>query len=251
MIDTPHPAKAPECIDCGDTGLLLTIDSKGNRASRICECQRPKEIGSRLARAGIPANFAAASFSTYFVTPATAHAHRAAARYVEEFIPKSTTTGLLFTGSVGTGKTHLAVAITRALIMQKGITVAFVHVGTFLDELRATFESDKGEPRANLWRRIFDADLVVLDELGASKVSDFVFETIEALIGTLYNRSLPTVVTTNFANIGQGASDQANSYARAARPDTLGDRVGARMFSRLQQMCAPIRIDAPDWRARK
>jgi DNA replication protein DnaC len=71
---------------------------------------------------------------------------------------------------------------------------------------------------------------------------------VELLIGRLYNQSAAVIVTTNFLNLAPGAGQVQNEYARAMRPETLGDRIGARMFSRLQQMCAAVQIQGSDWR---
>ena len=159
---------------------------------------------------------------------------------------------MLLTGSVGTGKTHLAVAALRVLVETRGVEGRFVDVRVLLDRLRSSYNDDAQESQEQILRPILKADLVVIDELGAARPSDWVFETLELLIGGLYNRVVPVIVTTNLPNLAAGATAKANGneYARAARPETLGDRIGARMWSRLQQMCASCEMIGPDWRGR-
>lgn len=232
------------CEKCDDVGLVPT-----ERGSRPCDCQREIEIAARLRRARIPEAFSAATLSSFKPAAHTRAAAMTARRYAEEFLPGATKTGLLLTGSVGTGKTHLAVGILRAAIEAKGIEGRFVDMRELMERLRRSYSSSAvTETQAQVLDPLLFADLVAIDELGAARPTDWAFEIVELLIGELYNRCRPVIVTTNLANAAPGAGT-ANEYARAARAETLGDRIGARMFSRLQQMCAEIAISGPDWRS--
>jgi DNA replication protein DnaC len=248
-------AGAPSCPECGGSGFLRTTDAAGNPVSRRCACQLAVQADARIRRAEFPAAFEKAIFGNFQPSAGTETAKVMAMRYIEEFIPGATNRGLLFTGTVGTGKTHLAIATAKALARDKSVKVRFVHIGELLERLKASFNEDSTDSRDAIWIPIFNAELIVIDELGAAKVSDFVFETQETLIGTLYNTNKPVIVTTNLENIGPGESSAkhpaANDYARVTRPETLGDRVGARMFSRLQQMCQEVHVYGPDWRAKR
>lgn len=236
------------CEKCDGVGLI-----QGERGSRPCECQASQEIAARLKRARIPAGFAACTLENFKSAPHTARALAAAQKYLEAFIPGQrdrAARGLMLTGTVGVGKTHLAAGLLRSLIEQKGIEGRFVTVPELLDRLRSSYDDGATQSQAQILRPIMEADLVVIDELGAARPSDWVFETIELLIGNLYNSARPVMITTNLANLAPGAGGAQNDYARAARQETLGDRIGARMWSRLQQMCSSIDMSGPDWRGK-
>lgn len=233
------------CPVCQGLGLVKT-----EKGSRPCECQTRRREDIRLRRVGIPPAFELASFESFWPENHARLALLKARKFAQEF-PGERGAGLMFWGSVGTGKTHLAVAIARELVETKGIEARFLTVPELLDRLKASYagESER-ETQARIFGDILSADLVVIDELGAVRLTDWVFDTVELLIGRLYNESRSMIVTTNYQNLPPGATS-GNEYYRATRPETLGDRIGARMFSRLQQRCIVIEMNGPDWRAKK
>ena len=229
---------------------------KTESGSKPCSCQFERQQAARLNRLKVPAKFAQATLDSYIAGPQTFQALSMARRYVDEFIPGQTRTGLLFYGPVGVGKTHLGIGILKKLAEEKGIEGRMVDLRDLLDQLRSSYDERNErsqESQAQILASLLKTDLILIDELGAATPSDWVYETLELLIGTLYNRSMPVIVTTNLCNRGPGAAyqDRDNEYARTTIQPTLGDRIGARMYSRLQQMCRPIEINGPDWRQLK
>jgi len=100
-------------------------------------------------------------------------------------------------------------------------------------------------------RPVFDAEVLVLDELGAVKPSEWVWDTVSLILNTRYNDNRTTIITTNFADepAASVARSSSLSPARAAtREETLGDRIGERMRSRLHEMCRIVKMDGPDFR---
>ena len=96
---------------------------------------------------------------------------------------------------------------------------------------------------------MFDAEVVLLDELGAVKPSEWVWDTVSLILNTRYNDNRTTIITTNFADEPAGSVARSLSPARAAaREETLGDRIGERMRSRLHEMCRIVKMDGPDFR---
>jgi DNA replication protein DnaC len=91
---------------------------------------------------------------------------------------------------------------------------------------------------------------LVLDELGAAKPTDWVWDTVAHILNTRYNDRRTTIITTNYANVpplGAGGHE-ARSVRELTREETLGDRIGERMRSRLQEMCVVIEIHGEDFR---
>ncbi len=223
-----------------------------------CECLE-RQIGEKYARAiQLPPTFLHATLKSIVTEgrgDSIAAAHRASMSYVREWLPGPNVGGLLFHGPVGTGKTHLSVAILRNLVQLKGARCLFVDFRDLRKPVQGSY-SGEGTSEARLLAPVWAADVVVLDELGAMRSTEWVSDTLERIVGERYNRGLSTIITTNYPMRGPAtihAVDSPKGYARAAqdavRVETLGDRVGARMFSRLQQMCRTVPVEGTDYRA--
>jgi DNA replication protein DnaC len=91
--------------------------------------------------------------------------------------------------------------------------------------------------------------VLVLDELGAAKPSEWVWDTVGLILNTRYNDRRTTIITTNYANAGPLGSGLEIAPIRAAlREETLGDRIGERMRSRIQEMCVSVEMQGKDFR---
>lgn len=241
----------PACEICNGTNFVLVIED-GKQFARECVCVPGKRLEGQLRRALLPERYrkiTIADYDTKSVEPSLRAAALKAKRYVEEYLPGQPNRGLLFVGDVGVGKTHLAVAILRELVTAKGVTGSFYDFRELLAKVKTTYQpgSDVGE--LAVLGPVMSAELIVLDELGAAKLTDWVFDTIEHIINARYNDGKTTIITTNYANTVAEAS--ADPYARAMTQETLRDRIGARMHSRLQQMCDVVEMHGQDWRARR
>lgn len=240
------------CKLCDGMGMRLKLVSNGaERSVEPCECQAARRIEQAGRRAKIPQLYAdrsLASFETKGAQPLYWAAGQAR-RYVEQWKLQGGNIGLLMTGPVGVGKTHLAVGILKELIL-RGVLCYFVDFRELLKSVQETYSGASGMSEADVLRPALTRELVVLDELGAGRVTDWTADAIEHIINTRYNGNLTTIVTTNYVNRGPGESaSEVQGYAAAAvRQDTLGDRIGARMWSRLQEMCAPMEMRGEDHR---
>jgi DNA replication protein DnaC len=257
MASVPNPQSAPECPSCGGTGWKsVEVPGKPSRVTR-CNCRIDARAARLLKVARIPARYehcTLAEFDTDFpgAHHSLAKARLAAGRFVEEYPVEKT--GLLFTGTIGTGKTHLAVGILQELIRGKGVPCRFCDYRELLKEIQNSYNASVQTTELEILRPIFDAEVLVLDELGAVKPTEWVWDTVSHILNSRYNEKKTTIITTNFPNLppgemqsGRGLS--ATEAARhAARNETLGDRITERMRSRLLEMCRVVQLDGADFR---
>ncbi len=157
---------------------------------------------------------------------------------------------LLLTGSIGVGKTHLAVGILQALVAERGASGLFYDYRDLLKQVQNSYNNSVAATELEILRPVFDAEVLVLDELGAAKPSDWVWDTVAHILNTRYNDRRTTIITTNYPNAGPLGTEPANGgSARAAmREESLGDRIGERMRSRLQEMCVVVEMQGADFR---
>jgi DNA replication protein DnaC len=163
-------------------------------------------------------------------------------------------TGLLFVGTVGVGKTHLAVGILKALIRDKGVPCLFSDYRELLKSIQNSYNASVPATEMQILRPVFDAEVLVLDELGAVRSTEWAFDTVNYILNSRYNDNKTTIITTNFPDRPEqerGEDENPRSYSaadRAARRETLGDRIGERMRSRLHEMCKKVEMDGRDYR---
>jgi DNA replication protein DnaC len=221
----------------------------GTRVAR-CDCVAGTRAEKLLERARIPRRYEHcefAEFDTRFpgAHPSLAAAHLLARRFVEEY-PSHDATGLLLVGGIGVGKTHLAVGVLKDLI-RKGIPGLFCDYRELLKQIQNSYNPSVQTTEMEVLRPVFEAELLVLDELGAVKPSEWVWDTVSLILNTRYNDKRATLITTNFPD-RPAAAVEAPATQRAGREDTLGDRIGERMRSRLHEMCRKVEIEGPDFR---
>src|SRR5208283_664176 len=245
------------CPICGGTGWQ-TIERGKEREAVRCEC-RVKDRGERLlAAAHIPPRYQHCELANFQCDSdnkdqkSIRDARFLAGRFVEEY--PTDKTGLLFVGTVGVGKTHLSVGIIRDLIREKGIHSLFCDYRELLKSIQNSYNPSVPATEMEILRPVFDAEVLVLDELGAVRSTEWVFDTVNYILNSRYNDNKTTIITTNFPDKEEQdklEDDNPRSYSaadRAARRETLGDRIGERMRSRLHEMCKKVEIEGPDFR---
>ena len=238
----------PACPLCDGVGLIRVA-----AGMKDCTCVLARRAEAAIRRACIPEHYQAATLES-FTTGKNATLFNAAGRarrFIDEYAPHQPG-GLLFTGPVGTGKTHLATATLRG-ILARGFDGRFVDVRELLKQLQASY-GDHTIDATSILNPVLSAPLLVLDEIGAARPTDWTADTVEHIINTRYNKDRATILTSNYAFRGPAAADArttGDGYARPSmREETLGDRVGARVFSRLQEMVTLIEMRGDDYRAR-
>src|SRR5947209_12039248 len=236
---------AEVCPVCGGSGWK---SSSSNRRVVRCDCRLKSRANSLLASARIPKRYEHCELSNFEFDGPHAHlarARMAACRFVEEYGLENDSNGLLIIGSIGVGKTHLAVGIIKELILSKGTACLFYDYRELLKQIQNSYNESVKATELDVLRPVFETEILVLDELGAVKPTEWVWDTVSLILNTRYNDNRTTIITTNFDDKPAGAIGGPRG---AARDETLGDRIGERMRSRLHEMCRIIKMEGRDFR---
>jgi DNA replication protein DnaC len=223
----------------------------GTQFAQDCSCRIERRAARMLSRAHIPRRYEHCTLESYETDFPSSHrtlaaAHLRARKFVESYPLETAGTGLLLTGSIGVGKTHLAVGILQALVAERGATGIFFDYRDLLKQVQNSYNRQVAATELEILAPVFDAEVLVLDELGASKPTDWVWDTVAHILNTRYNDRRTTIITTNYANLPPLATEAG---ARTSmREETLGDRIGERMRSRLQEMCVVVEMQGEDFR---
>lgn len=145
--------------------------------------------------------------------------------------------GLLFLGTCGVGKTHLAVALLKKIVTEKGDGCLFYDFRDLLRDIQASWNSVSKTSELEVLEPVLEAKVLVLDELGANKPTDWVRDTITHIINCRYNDKKLTIFTSNYL-------DTSGNH----KEESLTDRIGVRLRSRLYEMCREIEIYGDDFR---
>jgi DNA replication protein DnaC len=247
------------CSLCEGSGLRVLTRPDGSRFAKDCDCRIERRAARMIAKTNIPRRYEHCTLDSYETgfhgaTRSLKSAHLSARKFVESYPLETQGTGLLLTGSIGVGKTHLAVGILQALVAERGATGLFYDYRELLKQVQNSYNKQVQATELEILRPVFEAEVLVLDELGASKPTDWVWDTVAHILNTRYNDRRTTIITTNYANagplgslveLGQGETARARA---ASREETLGDRIGERMRSRLQEMCVVVEMHGVDFR---
>jgi DNA replication protein DnaC len=220
---------------CDGSGWLVEDD-----VARPCDCRQRRlaQARARGVNQTLPPRYRSVSFDAPPVSdmardPRTRKAVEAIAAFVENLDANlEAGRGLWLMGDVGTGKTTLAMLVSRHAV-SSGATVAIYSLPRLLARIRRTYDADPREDSyLGFFERLTSVDLLHVDDLGAEKRSDWVLEQLYAIVDERYQSRRAVVVTTNLG------------------PDDLEEQLGPRIVSRLTEMCESIPLFGDDLRYR-
>ena len=234
------------CPICGGTGWKDVVFETERRVTR-CDCFLQTQAKHFLAASEIPARYSDCKFLNYEtggnegLVAAKIKIETWAAQYP---IDRS---GFLLVGPSGVGKTHLSVAALKQLT-HKGVHCLFCDYRELLKKIQNSYNPSVQTTELDLLRPVFETEVVLLDDLGAVKPSEWVWDTVSLVLNARYNEKLTTLITSNFLDGASAATERVDGPRRASREETLGDRIGERMRSRLFEMCRLVLVNGKDYR---
>jgi DNA replication protein DnaC len=241
-------------------------DGAAGSVAVACDCGMQERAARVMERARIPKRYEHCDFESYETNLADGksytaqeaeslkHAKMKTQGFVRDY-PGGDQAGLLLMGNSGVGKTHLAVAALKELL-RRGHSGYFCEYGALLKEIQNSYRSESEVSESKLLDPVLTVEVLVIDDLGCIKPSDWVRDTIAYILNTRYveaSRDLShprcTIITTNYLD----SYDEKETIAPRGRgaviqKDKLEDRIGYRMRSRLFEMCRTVEVSAPDFR---
>ena len=237
------------CPHCGERGWIDAAE--GHRAPRKrCPCRLLSQRIALFDHAEIPGRHARSTRVSFEkIASGQAVAMAAVTGWLNSYRKGEENRGLVLHGDVGRGKTHLMVALLRELALLHGVRVRFVEFSLLLADIKSGF--DLGQGVSDRMQPLVNAEVLAIDELGKGRNTEFEGTVLDELISRRYNAATPLLATTNYAPLpatGRAVVSQADHATGRAAAPTLADRVGARVYSRLEESCDFVPVVGVDYR---
>jgi DNA replication protein DnaC len=242
------------CPRCGETGYVM-VQAGGTRVAQICTCRHLDQRIATLNAVGIPGVVALASFETFRPwSQSQAHAKAACENFARQVRADRPNRGVLLHGKPGCGKTHLLAATLRYLALEKGTSSRYVEFMLLLSDIRAGFSSQRGH--LEILGPLSSVPVLAIDELGKERGTEWERSMLDELISRRYNAGLTTLFATNYPRDpvpvpvpqGRAVHTAGRDFQRDAEMMSLEERVGQRIYSRLNEMCDFVALEGPDYR---
>ena len=222
----------------------MSAADDGISRARRCDCAGEDRTLTRVRGARIPRRYRSCSFDSYdALNSSISRAKYQVQKFVEEYPLHEF--GLLLIGPCGVGKTHLAASALNVLMREKGVRGLFCDFRDLLKEIQASYNPISGTTELGVLQPVFSAEVLVLDDLGATKMTDWVRDTLSHIINNRYNERRVTLFTTNLED--EAVSARQTDERTRERP-MLRDQIGEALRSRLYEMCEIIDLAGEDYR---
>ena len=237
----------PECSRCNGSGFVVVEISGVQKAGR-CRCQKINDRINIFNAAKVPAIHGANDLINFEASSIAATRSKVVCtEWCSSFGSGQDNRGLILTGNVGRGKTHLLIGIIKNLIFEHGKRIRFIEFSRLLGELRAAYS--KGSSDSGILNELASVPILAIDELGKGRLTDWEQSIIDEVVSRRYNGLRPIIGTTNFTWGVSTGREHINLAQSDYELHSLGDRVGNRAFSRLQQMCFYYDVKGNDFRS--
>ena len=224
------------CPICNGSGWQIIGEGEQQKAVR-CQCFLKKRTERLLQEARIPKRYQHCTLKN-FKTPKQDDlwtAKGVAKDFVKEY--PNVDMGILFIGPCGVGKTHLAVAIIRELMEKKGMPCLFYDFRDLLLDIQDSYNPVSESSEISVLAPVLKTEVLLLDELGARRPTEWIKETIDHILNSRYNDKKITIITSNFLD----KPKEKDQYS-------LEQRIGNRLRSRLCEMCRTVDMNSDDYR---
>jgi DNA replication protein DnaC len=247
-----------ECKVCEGSRRIFEETSEGISKIRECECNGLFKRISLFNQTGIPGKFVHEDFSSFSVDPPQHRTQKNAflnsKNFINDYVDRKGqySQGLIYMGAPGLGKTHLVVSVIKELVMQHGVECKFVDFFELLRDIRHGYGEDISEK--DFIDPYVGVKVLVIDELAKGRNTDWELTILDHFISTRYNDDdKVTLVTTNFSDKLDSALALSNrnnkqSISNAYSRFTIEEKVGARIYSRLMEMCKKVNLEGTDYR---
>ena len=237
VSDSANNTNEETCVMCLGTGWVPVEESGVERVKR-CTCFTGMIRKKIVTACNIPERYDECTLDNYETHDAS---QRAAKRIAEKFTSgyPCYEMGIFFVGPCGVGKTHLSVAMLKYLIENKLADGIFYDFWELLKSIQSTYSTGSALTESQVISPVIEKEIIVLDDLGAQKVTDWRRDMLTYILNKRYNEKKATILSSNWR-----ISSEKNNDSE----ETLEDRIGTRLISRIYEMCRVVEVRGSDYR---